>query len=108
MFEEYMSAFPVRKASYEKALKKHQSEYAKGDNTSYTYDGEEVTLKAVDGELADSLVNMIDSSKLVLSDSRIIKIIDEQYDIFIEGGQSAKETADAVQSKVSLYLKEIG
>lgn len=108
LFEEYMSAFPVRKASYEKALKKHQSEYAKGDNTSYTYDGEEVTLKAVDGELADSLVNMIDSSKLVLSDSRIIKIIDEQYDIFIEGGQSAKETADAVQSKVSLYLKEIG
>lgn len=107
LFEEYMSAFPIRKASYEKALKKHQSEYAKGDKISYTYDGEEVTLKAVEGELADGLVNMIDSSKLMLSDSRIINIIDEQYDIFMEGGQSAKETADAVQSKVSLYLKEI-
>ena len=54
-------------------------------------------------------MDMIENApKATLHDSRIVDVISEQYDIFIEGGQSAKETADAVQSKVSLYLKEIG
>lgn len=40
-------------------------------------------------------------------DSRTTEIIKEEFDIFINGGQSAEDTAKSIQNKVSIYLKEI-
>lgn len=105
----YFYGFPLHRESFDKALKAHQNEFKQNENIQYTPEGEEIKLRPVETTTADKLMDMIENApKATLHDSRIVDVISEQYDIFIEGGQSAKETADAVQSKVSLYLKEIG
>ncbi len=106
--EEYSNSFPILKSSFEKYFNMQKQETAEG-NMTYTPDDQMVNVKPVDKETRDMVVNLIeDSPNMKIYDSRINKIIDEQFDIFINGGQSAKEAADAVQSKVSLYMKEIG
>jgi len=77
---------------------------------AYTSDctGKQVKLRGVTANDVQEVKAIIESvSKASSADSTVQKIINEQLDLFIADAQSAEETAKNVQSKVSLYLKEI-
>ncbi len=100
---------------YDYALKKSvydtevQAEKNKND-TVYVSDahGNSIKLKKTDQKTFDKIYSLITSASTTSSfDSRISEIISEQTDKYYSGAQSAEETAGAIQSKVTLYLKEI-
>ncbi|MBR6599888.1 MAG: hypothetical protein IKK88_06275, partial [Oscillospiraceae bacterium] len=65
-------------------------------------------LRNIDKDTAGLLREFILSAdRAVVSDYNINSIINEQCEIFFSDGQSAEDTAKAVQSRVSLYLQEI-
>lgn len=71
-------------------------------------DGKQIKLKNIDSETLERLKKALnDVERGVTFDSNIYKIINEQAEIFLNNGQSAEETAKIIQSKVSIYLKEI-
>lgn len=108
MNEDYIRTFPIMKSSFEKTLKKAQNAETYKNYSVETPDGEYKAMQPLDAQTAEKIKNIISSAnRAVTSDTRINDIIDEQADIFFEGGQSAQEAAEAIQSKASLYLKEI-
>ncbi|MBR3023729.1 MAG: hypothetical protein IKH71_04690, partial [Oscillospiraceae bacterium] len=85
-----------------------QNSYDHGDYRNF-----EIPVKRTAAEIcikndSERINKLIDNaSRSVVKDSRINMIIDEQTDLYFSGSQSAEETADNIQKKVSLYLKEI-
>lgn len=70
--------------------------------------GKNIKIKKIDKKSVDNIRNAVERTETAaLYDSGTAKIIDEEYSAFIDGVQSAKETAKNIQSKVSLYLKEV-
>ncbi len=102
---EYSYTIPIMKSAFEDMLKKSQSE---SSGSGMYYGGKDGEIKPLDSKTAEKFKNLVENtSRAAVSDSKINKIIKEQVNTFFENGQSAKEAAEAIQSKASLYLKEI-
>lgn len=99
--------FPLMKSSYEKLENKAMS----GENSGYkiiTPDGDYVEMKPLDEKTAEKVRKAIElADRTIVSDERITEILDEQFTEFFAGASTASETAETIQKKVSLYLKEI-
>ncbi|MBE6853876.1 MAG: extracellular solute-binding protein [Ruminococcus sp.] len=98
--------FPVKRSVFDfmaqSAVKNSISSYWPAS------DGKQIKLKNIDSETLERLKNTLNSvQRSVMFDSNIYRIINEQAEVFLADGQSAEETARIIQSKVSLYLKEI-
>jgi len=104
----YMYFFPVRKSAFDISADSSikNSRYSNSYTNDYT--GKQVKLRGITDIDVKEVKDIIESvSKASSSDSSVQKIINEQLNLFIADTQSAEETAKNVQSKVSLYLKEI-
>lgn len=104
----WLQNFPVRKSAFDAAaeiqLKSNNME------NSYTNDctGKQVRMRRVNNDDIEAVRKIISSARRSASaDSAVQKIIDEQLELFIADAQTAEETAENVQRKVSIYLKEI-
>ena len=67
-----------------------------------------IKLNEIDQETVDDLKNTVNKiNRAALYDSGIAEIISEEFDSFIENRQTAEETAEKIQNKVSGYLKKL-
>ena len=102
-----MWSLPVNKSVYEE-LWKHDSksnQYPSNGNDCY---GKTYTVKPSDKNVRKTFDDAIASaSATTLSDSNIRKLIAEQVELYLEGGQTTEETAANIQNKVTTYLNEI-
>ena len=102
-----MWSLPVKRTVYEE-LWKHDSksnQYPSNGNDCY---GKTYTVKPPDKNVRKTFDDAIASaSATTLSDSNIRKIIYEQVELYLEGGQTTEETAANIQNKVTTYLNEI-
>lgn len=106
--ENYISTFPVMKSAFEDVMKNAQNSDYTGGYMNIDSEGNYVEITPLDDKTAEKIKNLVEGASIAAtSDTRINGIIDEQLNIFFEGGQTAKEAAEAIQSKASLYLKEI-
>jgi len=104
--KEYVNTFPVKKSALDKIIGIAQKQGSQGMIEGP--DGEYIEMKPIDTESAQMIIDLAKSTdKKISSNVSITDIINEQVNSFFDGGQTAKEAAAAVQSKVSLYLKEI-
>jgi len=70
--------------------------------------GENVRIKNIDAKTVDNIRSAVERAETAaLYDSGAAGIICKEFDAYIYGIQSAEETAKNIQSKMSLYLKEI-
>ena len=70
--------------------------------------GNDVKLRNIDSDTLEILRELIKNADTpVTCDQNISSIINEQCEIFFAGGQTAEETAKAIQSRATLYLQEI-
>ena len=116
--EEYQDkleySFPIRKSSFEKMgeAATHKMFYMDGDKKveyedTYYIGGQEVVAKPLTSEDVMTLTNFIKSINLVTSNnSSVNNIIFEEASAFFSGQKSAKEVADIIQSRLSIYVNE--
>ncbi len=104
--EQYSHTFPIMKSAFNDLATKSQSSVEPRQDQNYK--GESTKLNPLDSKSIEKFTKLVENtSRAAVSDSKINKIINEQVKTFFEDGQSAKEAAEAIQSKASLYLKEI-
>ena len=104
--KDYVNTFPVKKSAFDKIISVAQSQESQGKIEGP--DGDYIDMKPIDTKSAQMILDLAKSTdKKIISNASITDIINEQVNIFFDGGQSAKEAAAAVQSKATLYLKEI-
>lgn len=98
--------FPIKKSVFESQAK---SAMANTDNMhSSDHYGNDVKLRNIDSDTLEILRELIKNADTpVTCDQNISSIINEQCEIFFAGGQTAEETAKAIQSRATLYLQEI-
>ncbi len=118
--EEYQDSlsyeFPIRKSSLEKkAEAATQTRYRTDENgnqvedVNYYYIGnEEVELPTLKKEEVDKVMDFITSVDSVYTfNSYIMNIITEEASAYYSGQKTAKDVADIIQSRLSIYVKEI-
>ena len=106
--------FPVKKSAFEEKVSAATQKpfYMDGDERieyeDYTYiGGEEIELKPMTQEEVTEVVNFIKSMSLVYNSNQSVNdIISEEASAFYSGQKSAKEVADIIQSRVSIYVNE--
>ena len=104
--KDYVNTFPVKKSAFDKIISVAQSQESQGKIEGP--DGDYIDMKPIDTKSAQMILDLAKSTdKKIISNASITDIINEQVNNFFDGGQSAKEAAAAVQSKATLYLKEI-
>ncbi|MCR5558011.1 MAG: extracellular solute-binding protein [Butyrivibrio sp.] len=116
--EEYQDkveyCFPIRKSSFEKLGEEstHKQYYMDGDkkveyDDTYYIGGQEVTANPLSKEDVVAISNFVKSLSL-LSDNNtsVNNIIFEEASAFFSGQKSAKEVADIIQSRLSIYVNE--
>ncbi|MBR3537357.1 MAG: extracellular solute-binding protein [Oscillospiraceae bacterium] len=102
-----MWSLPVKKSVYEE-LWEQESKIKLIPTTGSDCYGKNYTVKPPNKNVRKIFDNALSSaSATTLSDSNIRKIIAEQTEIYLAGGQTAEETAANIQKKVTMYLKEI-
>ena len=116
--EEYQNTldycFPVRKSSFEKQAQESTQKlyYMDGDKKveyedTYYVGGQEVTAKPLSNEDVVELTNYIKSLTLVSNyNESVNNIIFEEASAFFSGQKSAKEVADIIQSRLTIYVNE--
>lgn len=116
--EEYQDSleysFPIRKSSFEKLgeASTHKQFYMDGDkkveyDDSYYIGGQEVVARPLTNEDVVEVTNFIKSLNLLAdSNSNVNNIIFEEASAFFSGQKSAKEVADIIQSRLSIYVNE--
>ena len=116
--EEYQDkveySFPIRKTSFEKLgeAATHKEFYMDGDkkveyDDTYYIGGQEVVARPLTNEDVVTITNFIKSLHLVSnSNSSVNNIIFEEASAFFSGQKSAKEVADIIQSRLSIYVNE--
>ena len=104
---------PVRRASLDKQLKQAmQPEYledgSKKVKSEALFEGEDpLAVYQITEEDAGQLLSIIEAIKYNSAIDRTLhNILLEEADIFFHGERSIKETADIIQNRASLYLKE--
>ena len=76
-------------------------------NTSYWMGDIEIPLHPLREEDTEQIQKLLESlSCVVQTDDNIINIITEEAEAFFEGGKSAEEVAEIIQSRVQLYISE--
>ena len=113
-FQESVYEFPIKKSVFEKRAKDatERPYYMDGDEKvyydEYTYiGGEDTILRPMTQEEVTEVVNYIKSLSLVFSNNESVnKIIFEEASAYYSGQKSAKEVADIIQSRVSIYVNE--
>ena len=106
--------FPVRKSSFEKLAQEatHKPYWMDGDkkeeyDDTYYLDDQEIIVDPLTQEELKELEDFIDSVTLIYSDnSNVNKIIEEEASAFFSGQKSAKEVADIIQSRLTIYVNE--
>jgi len=98
-------SFPVNKAAYMSLFEKQKNAESSMITDCY---GNSLTLKNPDEKTLQTVNDLIASATAAsVSDSTIRRIIDEETALYYSDAQSAEKTAENIQTKVSLYLKEI-
>jgi len=105
--QHYCREFPVKKSAFQitadSALRNHSSSVFSRE------DGTTVRLKNINKPTIERFTETVEKiHKSASVDSGVSRIIEEQTGIYFDGQLTASETAEAIQKKVSLYLKEIG
>ena len=106
--------FPVRKSSFDKKAEAatHKPFYMDGDkkveyDQTYYIDGVEVKVDPLSSEEVLFVTNFIKSLKLVNSyNENVNNIIFEEASAYFSGQKTAKEVADIIQSRLSIYVNE--
>ena len=116
--EEYQDSleysFPIRKSSFEKMgeASTHKQFYMDGDkkveyDDGYYIGGQEVIARPLTSEDVMNVTNFIKSLNLVSSNNTSVNnIIFEEASAFFSGQKSAKDVADIIQSRLSIYVNE--
>ncbi len=116
--EEYQDklnyAFPIRKSSFEKMADEstRRPYYMDGSkkveyDDTYYIDGTEVKAPNLSSEEVVFMTNFIKSINMIGSNNTSVNnIIYEEASAFFSGQKSAKEVADIIQSRVSIYVNE--
>ncbi len=116
--EEYQDnleySFPIRKSSFEKLgeASTHKQFYMDGDkkveyDDTYYIGGQEVVARPLTSEDVVKVTNFIKSLNLVTSNNTSVNnIIFEEASAFFSGQKGAKEVADIIQSRLSIYVNE--
>lgn len=115
--EEYQNdtyCFPIRKSSYDKKAEDitHKSFYMDGDkkveyDDSYYFGGEEVVMQPLTKDEVLEINNFIKSLTLVSNyNENVNNIIFEEASAYFSGQKSAKEVADIIQSRLSIFVNE--
>ena len=116
--EEYQDqveyCFPIRKSSFEKLGEEatHKMYYMDGDekveyDDTYYIGGQEVTAQPLSKEDVVTISNFVKSLSLISdSNDSVNNIIFEEASAFFSGQKSAKEVADIIQSRLSIYVNE--
>lgn len=118
--------FPVNKKAFDAKLKEAMTpQYEMDENGNYRLDpetgerievsrggmgwgnGESVEFYAITQEMADKLMELIDTTdRVVTENDEISNIVLEQVQAFYSGDKSAEEVAKLIQDKVSIYINE--
>lgn len=72
----------------------------------YNVDGVDLTGKPITQDQADAYIHMIENASCTMVDPYVEAIVKEETDAFFAGDKSAEETAQIIQSRVSIYLGE--
>lgn len=108
--------FPVKvSALEEKAAKAQEPPYYISSNGQKVYTGEiygvgskEIQLDALSEEEAGTVMDFIKSvTDVTTNETTILNIITEETGAYYAGQKTAKEVADIIQSRVSIYLSEV-
>ncbi len=103
-----MWSLPVKRTVYEELWQQASAIKLYSPSTGNDCYGKTYTVKPADKNVRKTFDDAIASaSATTLSDSNIRKIIYEQVELYLEGGQTTEETAANIQKKVTMYLKEI-
>ncbi len=106
MYYQFANTFPLKKSAFDELAKLEKAKI-QNTHTSDIY-GNNIRLRNISDAETEEIRTIVSSaSEPVITDSAVRKIIEEQTGIYLAGGQSAVETAAAVQQKVSMYLREI-
>ncbi|WP_044975573.1 extracellular solute-binding protein [Ruminococcus sp. HUN007] len=101
----FMYSLPIKRSVYEQLWERDVRDK---NTTSTDCYGKNYKVKSPDIHVRELFDDMIASATVTsLSDSNIRKIIYEQVELYLEGGQTTEETAANIQKKVTMYLKEI-
>lgn len=98
------SLAPVKKLSFEKMIKKYTGEA--GGSQKITWNQKEYRSVSIPQELTSRINKYINAVDFELMDSNIVEIVDLEVKAYISGKQHAKQTAAAIDQKVTLYLNE--
>ncbi|WP_197024202.1 ABC transporter substrate-binding protein [Butyrivibrio proteoclasticus] len=115
--EEYQDdcyCFPIRKSSYDKKAEEITNKpYYIEDGKKVEYEdtcyigGQDIPLKPLSKDEVLEVTNFIKSLTLVNNyNSNVNNIIFEEASAYYSGQKSAKETADIIQSRLSIYVNE--
>lgn len=107
-------AFPIRKSSFEKmgeeaTQKPYYMEGGKRIETDdiYYLNGQEVKVNPLTTEEVVDLSNFIKSVTMLCSTNQSVNnIINEEASAYFSGQKGAKEVADIIQSRLSIYVNE--
>ncbi len=106
--------FPVSKKALQKMGEEsmHKLYYMDGDkkveyDDSYYVDDVEITIDPLTQEEVDFVMNLINSLEFAYCyNENVYKIIEEEASAYFSGQKTAKEVADIIQSRVTIYVNE--
>ncbi len=107
---------PVLKSAFDKRMEKAMTPtYYTDENgqqqeeivVSYGDDDLNIDIYAATQEDVDTLRNLIERvDRAYIQDEKVFEIVNEEASVFFNGQKSAKEVADIIQSRVSIYVNE--
>ena len=115
--DEFEYEFPIRKSSFDKLAEKsmERAYWTDDDGTKHYEDDtywigeQEVTVKPLtkeDVEYVKSFIGSLDGNNTYNANQNVYNIISEEVAPFFSGQKTAKEVADIIQSRVSIYVNE--
>lgn len=103
-YNSYYNGFPVLKAAFDDKMKREMN--SEGIST-WGNGHTEVTLEKFTQEKADIIRNLVEhATNTTEYDSKMFEIIDEEMSSYFSGQKSAKDVAQIIQDRVTIYLAE--
>lgn len=98
--------FPIRETSLQKVFDEAMEEKEVGSSV-FSFDGFTYEVKAATQEQIDAIRQLIDNAEPLASyNTQILSFINEEAAAYFSGQKSAKDVADVIQNRVSIYLSE--
>ena len=115
--DEFEYEFPIRKSSFDKLADKsmERSFWTDDDgikhyeDDTYWIGDQEITVQPLtkeDVEYVKSFIGSLDDTNVYNANQNVYNIINEEVAAFFGGQKTAKEVADIIQSRVSIYVNE--